>query len=119
MSDGAFVDSFDSSQGSYEQTKRQSQAVVGVRGNISLSGSSTIYGRIFALNTNVGSCRNGVPGITLSDGSRATEGYVRLSATPIFPAPAATTPGNQDYNVRANQTLVEPLNGMLRRAGGH
>lgn len=105
MSGGASVDSFDSSQGSYAQTRTQDRAVVGVSGNITLSGASVIYGRIFVRNINVGSCRNGVPGITLSGGSRATEGYVRLPAAPVFPAPAAATPGTQDYNISNNLTL--------------
>src|SRR4051812_2200429 len=85
MSGGAYVDSFDSSQGTYRQTRKNAQAVVGVSGNINLSGQSTIYGQLYALNTNVGACQNGSPGITISGGAKATAGYIRLSGTPPFP----------------------------------
>ena len=79
MGGGAFVDSFDSSRGMYVERRTQGQARVGVTGNINLISSKSIsYGRVFALNTNVGSCRNGVPGIRLSGGAQVTEGYVRL-----------------------------------------
>ena len=105
MSGGAYVDSFDSSHGTYGQTKTLSQGIVGVSGNISLSGQSTIYGQIFALNTNVGTCQNGVPGITISGQAKATGGYIRLAAAPPFPTPIAATPGSQDYDLTADLTL--------------
>src|SRR5260370_40300476 len=61
MSGNASVDSFDSSQGSYAQTKQLSKGIVGTSGNIDLRGNVTINGPIFALNTTVGSCQNGMP----------------------------------------------------------
>ena len=119
MGGGAFVDSFDSSLGTYADTRTQGQARVGATGNINLSGSKTIvYGRIFALNTNVGSCKNGVPGVTLSGGAQVTEGYVRLLSPPVLPTPAAVSPGSQDYNVSSNLALPPGSYGRIAVSGG-
>src|SRR5690242_11616040 len=60
-----YVDSFDSSQGSYNQTKQSAKGIVGVSGNINMSGSATINGPIFALNTSTGNCLSGTPGISI------------------------------------------------------
>src|SRR5690349_8777554 len=62
MSGGAYTDSFDSSQGSYLQTKQAAKGNVGVSANITLSGSALINGSIFALNITVGQCHSGSPG---------------------------------------------------------
>jgi hypothetical protein len=105
LSGNAYMDSFDSSLGSYAQTKQSSQAIVGVSGNINLSGQATIYGPLFALNTAVGSCKNGKPGITLSGQAVVTGGYISLGAAPSYPNPAAVTPGSQDYNFASNASL--------------
>lgn len=63
ISGNASIDSFDSSQGSYTQTKQASKGIVGVSGNITLSGNVAIDGPVFALNTTVGSCSNGKPAV--------------------------------------------------------
>ena len=119
MSGGGIVDSFDSSQGTYAETRTQGQARVGVTGNINLSGSkSIVYGRIFALNTNVGSCKNGVPGITLTGGAVVTEGFVRLPSAPVFPAPANVTPGSKDINTGTNLALAPGNYGRIAISGG-
>src|SRR6266478_6020397 len=55
ISGNAYIDSFDSSQGSYAQTKQLSKGIVGTSGNIDLRGNVSINGPIFALNTTVGS----------------------------------------------------------------
>lgn len=59
MSGSAYTDSFDSSKGSYQQTKQNTGGNVGVTGNIALNGAVTIYGSISALNINVGKCNKG------------------------------------------------------------
>jgi len=104
MSGGGFTDSFDSSQGSYSQTHQNTSGNVGVTGNISLS-SSTVNGTISALNTAVGSCINGTPGISLYGSGKATGGYVLLSAAPSFPSPVAVNPGTKDYSFTKSGSL--------------
>jgi len=118
MSGTAYVDSFDSSKGTYTQTKQLSQGIVGITGNINLSGSATINGPIFALNTTVGTCKNGTPGITTSAGAKATGGYIRLSAAPAFPAPSPVTPGTQNYNFTANASLAPGSYGNITVSNG-
>jgi len=106
LSGNAYTDSFDSSQGSYKQTKKTTGGDVGASGNISLSGSATVNGTISALNINVGNCRNGTPGITASGKAQATGGYVQLSAPPSLPNPPAVTPGSKDYSFTKNASLA-------------
>jgi Glucodextranase, domain B len=118
MSGSAYVDSFDSSQGSYTQTQQLSQGIVGVSGNINLSGSATINGPIFALNTTAGACKSGTPGITTSGGAKATGGYIQLSAAPAFPPPAPVTPGSQNYNFSSNASLAPGNYGNITVSGG-
>ncbi len=119
MSGGAYTDSFDSSEGSYQQTKQNTGGNVGVSGNISLSGSTTtINGTISALNINVGNCQNGTPGITLSGGAHATGGYVQLSAPPSFPNPPPVTLGSSDYNVSKNTSLAPGSYHNITVSGG-
>jgi len=77
LSGGAYTDSFDSSKGTYNQTKQNTGGNVSVTGNINLSGSATINGTNSALNVNVGTCVKGTPGITLSGGAHVTGGYIR------------------------------------------
>src|ERR1051326_7402065 len=64
MAGTAYTDSFDSSQGTYAQTKQLTKGNVGVTGNISLGGQATVNGIIFALNSDTGVCKNGTPGIS-------------------------------------------------------
>ena len=118
ISGNAYTDSFDSSLGSYSQTKQLSQGNVGVSGNISLKGNPTINGSIFAVNTNVGACVNGAPGISLSGKATATGGYVQLSAAPSFPNPPPVTPGSQNYNFTANASLPPGSYGNITVSGG-
>jgi Concanavalin A-like lectin/glucanases superfamily/HpiC1 cyclase/MBG domain/Bacterial Ig-like domain/Cep192 domain 4/WD40-like Beta Propeller Repeat len=105
MSSSSYTDSFDSSQGSYNQTKQNTGGNVGVSGNINLSGSATINGTISALNIKVGACKNGTPGITLSGSAKATGGYLQLSAPPSFANPPPVTPGSKDYSFSKNSSL--------------
>jgi len=102
----AYVDSFDSGQGSYPQTKQLSKGIIGVSGNISLRGSATVNGPVFATNTTVGTCQNGTPGISTSGKAAATGGYIQLSAAPSFPHPDPVSAGSQSYNVTADATLA-------------
>jgi hypothetical protein len=105
ISGNAYTDSFDSSHGTYAQTKQLSNGHIGVSGNATLNGSATVNGSIFALNTTVGQCRNGTPGITLSGKATATAGYVQLSAVPVFAVPPPVTPGSQDFQFTTNANL--------------
>src|SRR5262245_52604627 len=50
LSGSILVDSFDSSQGTYAQTKQLSKAVIGAAGNISLSGQTVVNGPVFVVN---------------------------------------------------------------------
>src|SRR5882724_9917003 len=106
LAGNAYTDSFDSSKGSYAQTKQLSGGHIGVTANATLNGSVTVNGSIFALDTTVGQCRNGTPGITLSGKAAATGGYVQLSAAPVFEVPPSVTPGIQNNQFTSNATLV-------------
>lgn len=117
MSNSAYVDSFDSSLGTYTQTKQLSKGIVGVTGNINLSGSATIYGPIFALNTTLGACKNGTPGITISGKAKVTGGYITLNAAPVFPNPAPVTPGSKNYNFNSNASLPPGSYGNISVGG--
>jgi HYDIN/CFA65/VesB family protein/centrosomal CEP192-like protein len=97
ISGGGFTDSFNSSQGTYSQTKQNATGNVGVTGNINLSSSGTINGTVSALNTSVGQCSNGTPGISLSGQAKVTAGYILLNSPLLFPNPVAVPPGTQDY----------------------
>ena len=118
MSGGAYTDSFDSSKGSYQQTKQATGGNVGVSGNINLSGSATINGTISALNVNVGNCHQGTPGITLSGTAHATGGYVRLSGPPSFPNPPPVIPGSKDYSFSKNASLAPGSYHNITVSGG-
>jgi len=106
ISGNAFVDSFDSSKGTYTQTKQLNDGIIGVSGNLTLSSNAVIDGPVFALNTGTGACVNGAPGITLAGQAKATGGYFQLSAVPPFPNPPTVTPGSQNYNLSANTALA-------------
>jgi Glucodextranase, domain B/Peptidase M15 len=117
ISGNAYVDSFDSSQGSYSQTKQLSQGIVGVSGNIRLDGNAKVNGPIFALNTAVGNCQNGTPGITLSGKGMATGGYIQLSAAPVFAVVPAVPPGTTDVHLTSNAILPPGSYGNITVSG--
>ena len=117
ISGNAYTDSFDSSQGSYSQTVHLSQGLVGSSGNVALNGNVTVNGAIFALNTTVGSCMNGNPGISLSGMANATGGYIQLNAAPVFPNPGPVTPGSQDYTLTSDTTLAPGNYGNITVSG--
>ena len=105
ISGNAYTDSFDSSQGTYVQTRQLSNGDIGVVGNASLKGAVVVNGTLFALNTTVGPCRDGVPGIALTGNAHVTGGYLALKAAPVFAAPPAVTPGSQDLGLMSDLTL--------------
>ena len=61
ISGNAYVDSFDSSRGSYQQTKTLEKGIIGSSGNVTISSGAVINGPVFTLNTNVGDCANVFP----------------------------------------------------------
>jgi RHS repeat-associated protein len=105
LSGNTSIDSYDSSAGTYAQTKQLNQGIVGVDGNIDLTGNATIYGPVFALNTTVGQCQNGIPGITLSGRAAAIGGYIQLSAPPTFISVPIIPPGTTDVRITENMAL--------------
>ena len=105
VSGNAYTDSFDSSRGTYAQTKQLNNGHIGVTGNATLNGTVTVNGSIFAVNTAVGQCRNGAPGITLSGKAAATGGYIQLASAPVFTTPPLVTPGSQKYQFTSNASL--------------
>jgi hypothetical protein len=118
ISGNAYIDSFDSSQGTYAQTKQFSKGVVGATGNITLSGSATINGPVFALNTATGGCANGAPGISVSGQAKVTGGYYQLGAAPPFPNPAAVVPGSKNFSFSSNSSLAPGNYGNITVSGG-
>ncbi len=119
ISGNSFTDSFDSSQGSYSQTRLASVGVIGANGNINLSGSAIVNGSVVALNTAVGPCQNGTPGITISNNARVTGGYIKLSAPVPFPSPGPVVPGTTNYNFSADASLSPGSYGNIAMSGGH
>lgn len=117
LSGNASTDSFDSSQGSYSQTKQLAKGFIGTNGNVTLIGNVIVNGPVFALNTTVGACQNGSPGITVSGNAKATGGYLQLGAAPTFPNPAPVTAGSQDYNITSDTTLAPGSYGNITQSG--
>ena len=117
LSGNTTTDSFDSSKGTYAQTKQLSGGNVGANGNTSLSGNVTINGFIAALNKTVGTCRNGSPGISITGKSAATGGYIQLSTAAAFADPPVVTPGPQDYHFTANASLLPGSYGNIALSG--
>jgi hypothetical protein len=114
----AYTDSFNSSLGSYDDTKQLSNGNVGVSGNANLSGSATINGAISTLSASTGNCQNGAPGITLSGKANATGGYAQLSIAPSYPNPVPGATGSQNYNFTSNATLPPGNYNNITVSGG-
>ena len=106
-SGSAFTDSYDSSMGSYAETRLNTQGDVSVNGGSTLSGTATINGQLFTVHPTVGNCSRG-NGITLSGSARVTGGYAGL--TPVsFPAPGPFIAGTSDVTLSGNnQTTLSP-----------
>lgn len=119
ISGNSYVDSFDSSKGSYSRTKQKSGAVIGTNGNVNLSGQAVVYGSLAALNTAVGICQSGTPGISLSGGAIVTDGYIRLSAPLSFSNPGPVVPGTKDYILSADASLPPGSYRNISMSGGH
>jgi hypothetical protein len=118
MSGKAYTDSFDSSKGTYDQTKQLSQGLIGSSGNVNLSGNVVINGPVFALNTAVGTCTNGAPGITISGKASATGGYIQLNAAPVFVSVPIVAPGTTDLRLTSSVSLPPGSYGNLSVSGG-
>lgn len=119
ISGNSFTDSFDSSQGSYSQTRLGSLGVIGANGNINLSGSAIVNGPVVALNTTVGPCLNGTPGVTISNNVRVIGGFIQLRAPLPFPSPGPVAPGTKDYILSADTTLTPGSYRNIAMSGGH
>src|SRR6266478_1909449 len=74
LSDNASTDSFDSSRGSYADTKSDKRGDIAVNGNAALSERATVNGMVYSLNPAAGACKNGKPGISVSGKAEATGG---------------------------------------------
>ena len=119
ISGNSYTDSFDSSKGSYSQTKQNSLGVIGANGNVNVSGQSIVNGPIVALNIAAGTCQNGLPGITLSGGAKVTGGYIQLSAPVPFPSPGPAVPGTTDYSFSADASLSPGNYRNISMSGRH
>ncbi len=118
MSGNTYTDSFDSSKGTYAQTKQLNGGHIGVTGNINLSGNAVVNGAIFAVNTTVGQCKNGTPGISLSGKAKATGGYIQLGGPIAFPPVPVVSPGTANVTITANTTLSPGSYGNITVSGG-
>ncbi|HYR83881.1 MAG TPA: LamG-like jellyroll fold domain-containing protein [Terriglobia bacterium] len=107
LSDNASTDSFDSSRGSYADTKSDKRGDIAVNGNAALSERATVNGIVYSLNPAAGACKNGKPGISVSGKAEATGGYRLLEAPVAFATPSAVTPGTSDLKVK-NDTPLRP-----------
>ena len=93
MSGSGYVDSFNSSQGTYAQTKQSSGGNVGTNGNATLSGSATIFGSVSTPNATKGGCSSSeVTGLTTSGSASDTGGLVSLGQVLSFPTPPTIIP---------------------------
>jgi hypothetical protein len=118
FSGSAYVDSFDSSQGTYAQTKQLAKGVIGSAGNINLSGQVRVNGPAFVANTGTGNCVNGAPGISTSGSAAVTGGAFKFATVPTMPAPSPVTPGSKDYLLSADTTLMPGSYGNVAMSGG-
>jgi hypothetical protein len=106
-SGNAFTDSYDSSIGSYAETRLNTQGDVSVNGGSTLSGYAKINGQLFTVHPTVGNCSQG-NGITLSGSAKVTGGYAGLMPV-SFPAPGPFTAGTLDVTLSgSNQATLSP-----------
>jgi Tfp pilus assembly protein PilX len=95
ISSSSYIDSFNSSQGTYTATHQASGGNVATNGNMTLSGSAKIQGNFSAPNTNTGACPGN--GITSSSSASPIDtGVTTLSkslspANPLVPSPTPPT----------------------------
>jgi hypothetical protein len=121
ISGSGYVDSFNSSLGTYAQTKQSTGGNVGTNGNATLSGNAKIYGSVSAPNATKGTCSStSVKGLTTSGNASATGGLVALGQSLSFPAPPAIVPAPptnaQSYSKSA--TLTPGSYGNISVSGG-
>jgi hypothetical protein len=83
-----------------------------------MSGSVVVNGAVFTLNTTVGSCQNGSPGVTLSGSATAIGGYVQLGGPVTFPPATVVPPGATDVNITADTTLPPGSYANITVSGG-
>jgi hypothetical protein len=112
------IDSFDSSEGTYAQTKQLSKAVIGSAGNINLSGGTVVNGPVFVANSGTGTCVNGSSGISMSGQGTFTGGAFQFTTIPAMPAPDPVTAGSQDQILSANTSLLPGNYGNVAMSGG-
>jgi hypothetical protein len=90
------IDSYDSSSMVMSGGSPVTQASggnVGTNGNLTLSGTATIDGKLYTPRTGVGSCAVGaVDALTLKGGATVTEGLVQLPAPQMLALPATPSP---------------------------
>ena len=107
FSDNASTDSFDSSRGSYAETKSNKRGDIAVNGNATLSERATVNGAVYSLTPTAGACKGGKPGISVSGRAEATGGYRLLEAPVAFTTPRTVTPGTSDVKAK-NDTPLRP-----------
>ncbi len=105
FSGNASTDSFDSSHGTYAETKSNQRGDVAVNGNITLSGNATVNGTAYAVNAAAGPCKDGNPGISVSGKAAATGGYRPLPGPISFTTPAAVVPGRAAVRIKNDMAL--------------
>jgi hypothetical protein len=121
---GAYTDSFDSSQGNYEETHAFNNGDVGSNGNITLGDQTVVNGTASIPNPTVGACPGA--GVTLGSNAQVTgqeaggfEGpYLSLGDLPPMPTIAPVTPGTGTLTVNSTTNLVPGAYGDIKLQGG-
>jgi hypothetical protein len=121
---GAYTDSFDSAQGTYAQTRAESNGDVGSNGNVTLGDHTTVNGTASIPNPTVGACPGA--GVTLGSNAQVTgqeaggfEGpYLSLGDLPPMPTIAPVTPGTGTLTINNTTNLVPGAYGDINLQGG-
>ncbi|HEX5234993.1 MAG TPA: Ig-like domain repeat protein [Silvibacterium sp.] len=88
---GATIDSFSSAQGP-GAPRQLSGGNVLTNGNVTLNGNSIIYGAVAAANSNTGSCKSSMTGLSTNGAAKVTGGLTALSSPVSYPLPPAPNP---------------------------
>lgn len=119
---GAYTDSFDSSRGSYAQTRAANSGNLGSLGNVSVGDQSTVNGSVSVANPVVGPCPDGVTlGAQAAITGRQADGTLApvlpLKILPTMPPVPTVNPANGSLVVNKNTQIAPGAYGDIRVQG--
>jgi len=103
LSGNALIDSFNSNNGTYSQTRSNSGGNISVNGGSTLSGNAAIEGILSTVHPTIGNCSQG-NGLTVSGNAKVPAPAL---LTPVmFVTPGPFTAGASDVTVSGNSSLI-------------